>query len=186
MEKISVYLTVALMVISAIVGVGIGYMLTPQYTLSMYDKNVMDLGRPDKWLDLRYVDSMISHHRGAILLAEQAELSERTEVRELAKEIQKGEPVLIAELYAWKKEWYGDTRTVTDPVVAKLGSYDATFDLRFLNALIAHHESGVRMTKEVRLKSSRGAILDNANAVEAFLTGSEEMLKGWRSAWYSI
>lgn len=186
MGKISIYLTAALMIISAVVGVGIGYILTPQYTLSMYDKNVMDLGRPDKWLDLRYVDAMISHHRGAILLAEQAEKSERTEIKDLAKEIQKGEPVLIAELYAWKKEWYGDTRTVTDPVVAKLGGYDTTFDLRFLNALIAHHENGVRMTEEVRLKSSRGAVLDNANAVEAFLTGSAETLKGWRSAWYSL
>ena len=186
MKTISIYLAAALMVISVIIGIGIGYVLTPQYTLSMYDKNVMDLGRPDKWLDLRYVDSMIAHHRGAVLLAKQAELSERTEIKDLAKEIQKGEPVLIAELYAWKKEWYSDTRRVTDPVVAKLGSYDKTFDLRFLNALIAHHENGVRMTEEVRLKSSRGAILDNADAVEAFLTESGETLKGWRSAWYSI
>ncbi len=186
MKTFSIYLVTALMIISAIVGVGIGYILTPQYTLSMYDKNVMDLGRPDKWLDLRYVDTMISHHRGAILLAEQAEKSKRTEVKDLAKEIQKGEPVLITELYTWKKEWYGDTRTVTDPVVPKLGAYDETFDLRFLNALIAHHENGVRMTEEVRLKSSRGAVLDNANAVETFLRGSGEVLKGWRSAWYSI
>ena len=186
MKTISIYLAAALMVISVIIGIGIGYVLTPQYTLSMYDKNVMDLGRPDKWLDLRYVDSMIAHHRGAVLLAKQAELSERTEIRDLAQGIQKGEPVLIAELYAWKKEWYGDTRRVIDPVVAKLGSYDKTFDLRFLNALIAHHENGVRMTEEVRLKSSRGAILDNADAVEAFLTESGETLKGWRSAWYSI
>lgn len=186
MAKISIYLATAFIIIAGIIGAGIGYVLTPQYSLSMYDKNLMDLGRPDKWLDLRYVNAMISHHRGAILLAEQAEKSERSEVADLARDIQKNEPVLIAELYAWKKEWYGDTRTVADPVVAALGDYDKTFDLRFLNALIAHHENGIEMTQNVRVKSSRGAVLDNADAVEAFLTGSGEMLKGWRSTWYSI
>ncbi len=186
MTKISIYLTTALIIISAIIGVGIGYVLTPQYSLSMYDKNVMDLGRADKWLDLRYVNAMIAHHRGAILLAEQAEKSERIEVEDLAREIQKNEPALIAELYAWKKEWYNDIRIVADPTSPKLGAYDATFDLRFLNAIIAHHESGIEMTKDVRLKSSNGKVLDNADAVEAFLTSSGEMLKGWRSSWYSI
>jgi uncharacterized protein (DUF305 family) len=186
MTKISIYLTVALMSISVITGIGIGYALTPEYSLSMYNKNDMDLGRSDTWLDLRYVNAMIAHHRGAVLLAEQAEKSERQEVSDLAREIQKNEPVLIAELYAWKKEWYNDVRTVSDPVVAKLGAYDNTFDLRFLNALIAHHENGIEMTQDVRLKSSRGQVLDNADAVEAFLTSSGDMLKGWRSSWYGM
>ncbi len=186
MSKISVYLAGALMIITGIIGVGIGYSLTPQYTLSMYDKNIMNLGQADAWLDLRYVNAMISHHKGAVLLAEEAEKSERREVADLAREIQKNEPVLIQELYAWKKEWYGDIKTVADPVVPQLGTYDETFDLRFLNALIAHHENGIRMTQDVRFKSSRGAVLDNANAVELFLSQSGEMLKQWRKSWYGI
>lgn len=186
MPKVSIYLTLALMIITGIIGVGIGYALTPEYTLSMYDKNVMNLGRADAWLDLRYANAMIAHHRGAVLLAEEAEKSERREVADLAREIQKNEPTLIAELYAQKKEWYGDTKPVIDPVVPQLGTYDETFDLRFLNALIAHHDNGIRMTQDVRLKSSRGAVLDNANAVELFLTQSGEMLKQWRKSWYGI
>lgn len=185
MPNISIYLAAALICIAAVVGVGVGYALTPEYQLSMYDKGSMDLGRPDTWLDLRYVNAMIAHHRGAVLLAEAAEKSERTEVAELARDIQKNEPILIAELYAWKKEWYGDTRVVRDPAVARLGDVDATFDLRFLNALIAHHENGIRMTEDVRMKSSRGAVLDNADAVETFLRTSGDLLKGWRSAWYA-
>lgn len=185
MKTISTYLAIALMIIVGIIGIGIGYFLTPQYALTMYDKNGMDLGTSDSWIDLRYVDAMIAHHRGAILLAEQAEKSGRTEIVDLAREIQKNEPALIAELYAWKKEWYNDTRTVRDPRVAQLGEVNDTFDLRFLNALIAHHAAGIEMTKEVRIKSSRAAVLDNADAVEAFLTTTGEMLKGWRSSWYS-
>lgn len=186
MNKISIYLATSLMVVSALIGISVGYFLTPQYTLTMYDKSTMDLGRADKWLDLRYIDAMIAHHRGAILVAKQAEVSKRPEVKNLAIEIQKNEPVLIAELYAWKKAWYNDTRSVKDPIVPNLGSYDASFDLRFLNAVIAHHEAGIVMTKDVRTKSSRSEVLNNADAVEAFLTTSGNMLKEWRKNWYKI
>jgi uncharacterized protein (DUF305 family) len=179
-------LAVSLMILTGILGVGIGYALTPEYRLSMYEKNSMDLGRPDRTLDLRYVNAMIAHHRGAMLLAEQAKKSERAEVKKLAEAILADEPKAIAELYAWKKDWYKDTRKVTDPIVPKLGDYDQTFDLRFLNALIAHHENGVIMTQDVRVKSSRSAVLDNADAVEAFLKGGITMLSGWRSTWYNL
>lgn len=181
----SLPLVAALMIISAVIGMGIGYSLTPEYEASMYEKNTMTLGRPDRLLDLRYVNAMIAHHRGAMLVAEQALSSERPEVKGLAQEILKNEPKAIDELYAWKKSWYGDARRVLDPRVPNLGAYDATFDLRFLNAVIAHHENGILMTQEVRLKSSRSEVLDNADAVEAFLKGGIATLSSWRTAWYS-
>lgn len=186
MQKISTYLALSFMVIVFIVGVGFGYYLTPEYKLSMFDKNKMDLGQADKWFDLRYIDAMISHHTGAILLAEQAEKSQRKEIKDLALEIQKNEPVAIAELYKWKKDWYKDSRIVKNPVVANLGNYDDKFDLRFLNALISHHETGILMTNETRTKSSNTEILNNADAVENFLSGGIKMLKDWRSNWYGI
>ncbi len=186
MQKISIYLFLSLLIITFIVGVGFGYYLTPEYKLSMFDKNEMNLGQADKWFDLRYIDAMIAHHKGAILLAKQAEKSQRQEIKDLALEIQKNEPVLIAELYQWKKDWYNDSRVVKDPVVSKLGNYDDNFDLRFLNALIYHHEAGILMTKETRTKSSNAVILNNADAVENFLSNSSKMLKEWRINWYGI
>lgn len=186
MPKISIYLSAAFMIVFLVIGISIGYYLTPEYRLAMYDKNSMDLGTADKWLDLRYINAMIAHHRGAMLVAEQALKSERPEVANLAKAIITDEPKAIAELYSWKKSWYGDTRSVPDPIVPRLGAYDSTFDLRFLNAVIAHHQTGVLMTKEVRLKSTRSEILNNANAVEEFLTGGITMLSDWRKAWYKL
>lgn len=186
MKKITLSLAVSLMIVSAVAGIGIGYWLTPQYSLSMYDKNVMDLGQPDKWVDLRYIDAMIAHHRGAMLLAREAEISTRPEIRKLASDIQKDEPPNIDELYRWKKAWYGDTRSVRDPLVPRLGAYDRTFDLRFLNALIAHHRNGILMTREIRLKSSRSEVLDNADKVEQFLSGGVAMLSDWRKKWYNV
>lgn len=186
MQKVSWYIAASLMIVTGISGIAVGYYLTPEYSLSMYEKNAMDLGPADKWVDLRYVNEMIAHHRGAMLVAEQATVSQRPEVANLAKAILADEPAAIAELYAWKKEWFNDTRPVQDPVVPKLGTYDETFDLRFLNTVIAHHQNGIMMTKDIRVKSSRAEVLNNADAVEKFLSGGVDMLSDWRKAWYNI
>ncbi len=185
--KISIYLTSGLVVVGVILGVAFGYYITPDYKVSMYEKNNMSLGQADRTFDLRYVNAMISHHRGAMLLAEQLDKNTtRPEMKTLSQNILNDEPKAIAELYSWKKDWYGDTKSVRDPIVANLGPAGDTFDLRFLNAIIAHHEAGIVMTKETRLKSSRAQILDNANAVEAFLSNGLETLKGLRTTWYNI
>jgi uncharacterized protein (DUF305 family) len=184
--KVSLYLALGLSVAGLLLGAAVGYYLTPEYRFSMYEKN-MNLGLADRTFDLRYINAMIAHHRGVILLAEQlGKSTTRPEMKALSAEILEAEPVAIAELYAWKKEWYGDTKVVRDPVVANLGPAGDKFDLRFLNAIIAHHEAGVVMTKETRVKSSRAEVLDNADAVEAFLLGGIKALSGLRSEWYNL
>ena len=185
--KISIYLAAGLVVIGVIVGIGVGYTLTPEYRTSMYDKDAMSLGRADRTFDLRYLNAMIAHHRGAMLLAEQlGERTARPEMRSLAEMILKDEPTAIDELYAWKKEWYGDLKRVRDPIVPNLGEAGETIDLRFLNAMIAHHEAGLVMTAEARRKSSRTEVLDNADAVEDFLVGGVDALTELRSSWYDL
>lgn len=187
MSKISTSLALALIIVFFVLGLVVGFFVNPEYRLNMYDKSEMDFGRADRTLDLRYLNSMISHHRGAMLLAEQAKTySNRVEVKELAEKILTNEPGAIDELYTWKKDWYKDTRKVKDPIVANLGAYDDSFDLRFLNALIAHHEMGLLMTKEIKTKSSRLEVLNNADAVETFLKDTLEVFKNWRKDWYNI
>lgn len=187
MTKLSVPLTLSLMIVSLLIGLAAGYYISPTYQQSMYVKEEMGLGQADRFVDLRYINQMAAHHRGAILLADQiASKSQRPDITSLAAEIKIGEPKLIAELYGWKKAWYNDSRTVADPVVANLGPADETVDLRFLNALIAHHEAGIEMTQEIRTKSSRKEVLDNADAVELFLTNSATVLKGWRAQWFNV
>lgn len=187
MNKISTSFAVSLMIISGVVGLVIGYSTNPQYKINMYDKTSMDFGRADRTLDLRYINAMISHHRGAMLLAEQVQnTTQRKEMKDLSAIILKDEPVAIAELYAWKKDWYKDTKEVKDPIVSNLGTYDEKFDLRFLNALIAHHEAGLVMTKDIKTKSSRTEILNNADAVDTFLNTTLKLFKDWRIEWYKI
>ena len=187
MKKISIALSFSLAVIMLMLGVGIGYAFTPDYQSTMFSKETMDLGEADFFLDRRYLDAMISHHQGAMVLAEQAlEKSQREEIKLLAKEILANEPIAIAELYAQKKDWYRDGRPAPRPTRVNLGASDNNFDLRFLNALIAHHEAGLKMTAEIKTKSSRAAVLDNADAVTDFLSTSLENLKTWRQDWYKL
>ena len=187
MSKISTTLAISLMVVVGVIGLAIGYSATPEYKLGMYDKTTMDLGRADRTLDLRYINAMIAHHRGAMLLAEQASTkTQRQEMKDLSAKILNDEPGAISELYAWKKDWYGDNKRVRDPIVSHLGNYDDKFDLRSLNALIAHHEAGLLMTKDIKVKSSRTEILNNADAVDTFLTTTLKVFKDWRMEWYKI
>ncbi|MBX7227925.1 MAG: DUF305 domain-containing protein [Chitinophagales bacterium] len=187
MKKISLFLSLGMMVSGILIGITIGYYLTPEYQTTMFTKNAMNLGQADRTFDLRYINAMIAHHRGAMLLADQLNKNTtRPEMKALSEEILKNEPIAIAELYKWKKDWYNDTRTIQDPVVANLGNADDSFDLRFLNAIIAHHEAGILMTKETHTKSSRTEILNNANTVEQFLSNGIETLKGLRKTWYNI
>jgi uncharacterized protein (DUF305 family) len=185
--KISIYLALGLVVVGLILGVSFGYYQAPEYKISMYEKSSMNLGQTDKTFDLRYVNAMIAHHRGAMLLAEQlGKNTTRAEMKTLSQNILDDEPKAISELYAWKKDWYKDVKKVQDPLVANLGPAGDKFDLRFLNAIIAHHEDGILMTKETRLKSSRAEILNNADAVEAFLLNGLQTLTGLRGSWYNL
>lgn len=187
MKNISFALAMSFALVSGFVGFGIGYSFTPEYRLSAFEKNPMDAEQTDRWTDLRYVNAMIAHHRGAMMLSREAlEKGSRKEVRELAGEILKNEPAAIEELFRWKEAWYGDSRDVRDPIVPALGDQGETFDLRFLNALIAHHESGIEMTRDIRLRSSRAEVLDNADSVEAFLLKSRDSLSSWRKEWFGI
>ena len=187
-KYISVYLATSLILVSLVLGMAAGYYLTPEYNNGMGSfSEKMGLGAADRFVDLRYIDKMISHHRGAILLAEAADKNtERREIHELAADIMANEPKLIEELYAWKASWYGDTRVVAEPIQINLGKKDHKSDLRFLNALISHHDMGIEMTREIRTKSSRSEILDNADSVENFLSTSMLTLKNWREGWYKV
>lgn len=180
-------LTTSLVIIAFMAGTGAGYSLSPYYTPNSNESMSNNLGTADRWVDLRYINMMIAHHRGAILLAQKVEdNAERNEVRQIAKGIQESEPVLIEQLYKWKKAWYNDYTTVQDPKVTNFAREDIETDLRFLNALIAHHEAGIVMTKDIKTKSSRAEILKDAEGVEKFLIESKETLKGLRKDWYNI
>lgn len=165
-----------------------GAFLTPVYTVQRQEQSMnMDLGVTDSQLDKRYLNGMIAHHRTALDLAEQArQHSQREPVKKLAEEIIAADTKGIAELEAWKKEWYQDIQPVTNYPKIDLGGGDETFDLRFLNALITHHGEAITLNTNIQQKSSRQEIHTLARAVVNTLRAGQETLEQWRKEWYGF
>ncbi len=66
-----------------------------------------DLGSADSNYDLRFINAMMEHHEGAIVMAQDAlKKSKRPEVQKLAKEIITAQQQEIAQMKSWRKEWY--------------------------------------------------------------------------------
>jgi len=65
-----------------------------------------------------------------------------------------------------------------------LGAADAEFDLRFLNAMIPHHEGAITMAKDVLSKSKRPEIKKLAQDILTSQQKEIDQMKEWRKAWY--
>jgi uncharacterized protein (DUF305 family) len=67
-----------------------------------------DLGAADDKFDLRFLDGMIPHHKGALVMAEQVlKNSDRPELKQLANDILTSQQTEIDQMTQWKKDWYG-------------------------------------------------------------------------------
>jgi uncharacterized protein (DUF305 family) len=167
----------------------------------------MDLGPADANYDLRFIDAMTLHHRGAIAMAKEAEQkSQRPEIKKLARNI------IVAQsreenelLQKWRKAWYpqanaepvaygGEGKSVVPmsneqqqsmAMLEDLGSADPEFDLRFMNAMIAHHEGAVTMAQDALNKSKRPEIKKLAQEIIDSQQAEINQMKQWQQAWYN-
>jgi uncharacterized protein (DUF305 family) len=164
----------------------------------------MDLGPADASFDLRFIDAMTPHHQGAVVMAKEALLkSKRPEILKLAQGIIKAQDQEIALMKQWRKAWYAKESDVpmawsTDMghmmamsgsqkqgmmMSQSLGAADAGFDLRFLDAMIPHHEGAVVMAKEVLAKSKRPEVRKLAQNIIASQQVEIKEMQGWKKAW---
>ncbi len=66
-----------------------------------------DLGSADAQYDLRFINMMIPHHQGAIVMATDAiAKSQRPELKKLAQSIITSQQQEIAQMQQWRKQWY--------------------------------------------------------------------------------
>jgi len=65
-----------------------------------------------------------------------------------------------------------------------LGAADAQFDLRFINAMIPHHEGAVVMAKDALSKSKRPQIKKLAQEIISSQQKEIDQLTQWRKASY--
>jgi uncharacterized protein (DUF305 family) len=165
----------------------------------------MDLGPADADLDLRFIDAMTPHHQGAVVMAKEAQKkSKRPEILKLATNIIQAQDKEIAQMKQWRKAWYPKVSDMPMAYSAEmghqmamsqkqikgmmmsqdLGAADAQFDLRFINAMIPHHEGAVTMAKEVLSKTKRPEIKKMAEAILTSQQAEIKQMKTWRKTWY--
>ena len=70
-------------------------------------------------------------------------------------------------------------------MTGNLGAADSQFDLRFINAMIAHHEGAVTMAQDALKKSQRPQIKQLAKEIIAAQQKEIAQMKQWRKAWYN-
>ncbi|MEH2058251.1 MAG: DUF305 domain-containing protein [Nostoc sp.] len=166
----------------------------------------MDLGPADVNFDLRFIDAMIPHHQGAVEMAKEAQQkSKRPEIKNLADNIIKSQNQEITQMKQWRQAWYpkaGDKPMAYDSQMGhtmemsseqmqammmsqNLGAADPNFDLRFINAMIPHHEGAVTMAKDVLSKSKRPEIKRLAQEIINAQNTEIKQMQQWRKTWYN-
>ncbi|MDB9303787.1 MULTISPECIES: DUF305 domain-containing protein [Cyanophyceae] len=168
--------------------------------------HAMDLGPADASYDLRFIDGMIQHHQGAVVMAQDVqEKSQRPEMKQLADEIIKAQNQEIAQMKQWRTAWYpnaGDTPMAYHAEMGNmmemtpeqkqammmsmdLGAADAEFDLRFINGMIPHHEGALFMAQDALQKSQRPEIKNLSQEIIKAQETEINQMKQWRQAWYN-
>jgi uncharacterized protein (DUF305 family) len=73
----------------------------------MNEMMIHHLGERDAEYEMRFIDMMIPHHEGAILMAEHAlKHSEKPELKRMAEKMIEAQQKEIDQLRKWRKEWY--------------------------------------------------------------------------------
>jgi uncharacterized protein (DUF305 family) len=167
--------------------------------------HAMDLGPADASYDLRFIDAMIPHHQGAVVMAQDVlKKSQRPELQKLAKTIISAQEKEIAQMQQWRKAWYPNAAATPmawhseqkmmmamkpEQIQAMkmdmdLGSADAQYDLRFLQAMVPHHEAAVVMAKDLAQKTKRPELQKLAKEIVSSQQMEINQMQQWQKSWY--
>ncbi|MER7519537.1 DUF305 domain-containing protein [Streptomyces sp. NPDC126499] len=109
--------------------------------------------------DVTFAQMMIPHHEQALQMAKLADgRAEDPEIKKLVGEIEKAQDPEIQKMRSWLKAWgkpesmghggHGMSGMVSDTDMADLAaSKGKTFDRKFAELMIAHHEGAVEMAR---------------------------------------
>jgi uncharacterized protein (DUF305 family) len=166
----------------------------------------MDLGPADADYDLRFIDGMVMHHQGAVNMAQEAlKKAQHPEIKKLAQDIIAAQNREISQMKEWRTAWYpqadsmpmayhsqmGHMMAMTDEqkqgmmMSMDLGSADGKFDLRFINAMIPHHEGALVMAQDALSKSQHPEIKKLAQDILTSQQQEIDRMKQWRKDWYN-
>lgn len=140
---------------------------------------------PNAPFDLRWVDTMIMHHQGAVMSAQMMIAdSARPELRDLAQRIMTTQQQEIDQMRQWRSTWYPDAPTLSggmgmmgsgmmvggmmnrDQMRQMMGA-NVDFDQMFLQMMIPHHEAAITMAEQALTQAEHPEIKGLAQAIIA-------------------
>lgn len=152
---------------------------------------VMGTTTSDAPFDVRFIDSMIAHHEGAVIMAKQAQQqAEHPEITQLAAAIISAQEAEISQMQQWRSAWYPDLAPTAGmemdmgPMAVPAG--DTPFDQRFLEAMIPHHEGAIMMAKNALQEAEHPEIKMLAEAIVTAQEAEITQMKQWLMEWYGM
>ena len=161
---------------------------------------VKALGQKDSHYDHRFIDMMIPHHEGAIMMAKDAlEHANRPELKKMAQGMITSQQKEIDQMKAWRAKWYGEGKPsgmpdasemmkhmsmMNDSMVKNLGQKDGDYEDRFIDAMIPHHEGAINMAGDASAKANHPEIKKMAQAIIDGQKAEIAQMERWRKEWY--
>lgn len=147
------------------------------------------MGSRTQPFDLLFIDSMIMHHQGAIDMAKAAQQkAEHPELKQQADAIITAQAAEIKQMQTWRKTWYPNAAQ-TSGLAMSMGTMkiadDASksFDLRFIEAMIPHHEGAIAMAKAAQAQAQHPEIKTLAGKIIAAQQKEIAQMKAWKADW---
>ena len=159
-----------------------------------------DPGAADQPFDLQFLDSMIHHHNGAIMMAKMVlGKTERPELKAFAEKIIGDQTKEIDQMKQLREEWYsgrpsavnmempgmvGGMKIMTSDHMKDMNEMESShFDDHFLNMMILHHEGAVTMSKEAEKRAEHSEIKQLADRIIKAQGPEIEQMRKWKTAW---
>lgn len=150
--------------------------------------------------DLQFIDTMTSHHQGAVEMAEMAlKKSENADLKKFAQKIIDDQKKEIAQMKEWRDKWYpgaapaknmempgmaDSMKMMTGDGMKKMEAMTGKdFDLHFLEMMTPHHAGAVEMAKEALSKAEHPEIKTLAAGIIKAQEAEIKMMDEWKSKW---
>jgi len=158
---------------------------TAEHDMAGHDMTAMSMTN-DAPYDALFIDSMIVHHQGAIAMAQEAlEKAQHTEIKMFAQNVIMVQDGEITQMQVWRNDWYpnvaisaGTGMDMGDMMVAQDDRF--SYDVRWINSMIAHHKSAITMAKEALTKAEHADIKNLAQAIIDTQSAEITQLEKWR------
>ncbi|MBC7544251.1 MAG: DUF305 domain-containing protein [Candidatus Sericytochromatia bacterium] len=137
--------------------------------------------------DKQFIDGMVPHHEMAIKMADDAMIkAQHAELKAFAKQVKIDQAKEVAQMKHWRGHWFGssDVPVMTpDQMQAMMfPAAGATYDRKWLEAMIMHHQQAIDMGAKTKLVKPE--LKQLAKNIQTTQRREQDKLRSWIKAWY--